>query len=99
MNLDSIALLLGMFCLPVFLMFLGHRLRGRSSTHKRRFWGGVVGYVFGMGVAISAMILPPVWWVDGGALRPFLVHWAMVLGGLLGVITGPFWARSPGHRS
>ena len=98
MSLDSVVLLLGFFGVPVLLMFLGHRLRGRSPTHKRRFWGGVVGYVVGMGAAITAMLLPPVWWVDGGALRPFLVYWAMFLGGLLGVITGPFWARSPGRR-
>ncbi|TFH64668.1 MAG: hypothetical protein E4G90_07615 [Gemmatimonadales bacterium] len=96
MTAASFALLLGLFGVPGLLMALGHRLRRRSEGHKLRFWGGVTGYILGMSVAISAMLLPPVWWADGTFLRPFLVHWAMVLGGILGLLTGPYWARTPG---
>ena len=98
MMLDSLGLFLGLFGVPGLLLSLGHRLRGRSTRHKRRFWGGVLGYVVGIGTAVAAMLLPPVGWGEGASLRPFLVHWAMLLGGLIGVLTGPLWARSPGRR-
>jgi len=99
MNLDPSVLLLGLFGIPVLLMALGHRLRGKSGSHKRRFWGGVLGYLLGMTAAIGAMVLPPVSWDGGGSLRPFLVHWAMFLGGLSGIVTGPYWARIPRRRT
>jgi hypothetical protein len=98
MTAHLFALLLGLFGVPGLLMSLGHRLRGRSRSHKRRFWGGVLGYIVGVSVAVSAMLLPPVWWADGTFLRPFLVHWAMLSGGALGVLTGPLWARTPPKR-
>jgi hypothetical protein len=98
MTISLLALLLGLFGVPALLMILGHRLRGRSERHKRRFWGGVLGYVLGMVVAVCAMLLPPVGWADGSLLRPFLVHWSMFTGGVLGVLTGPAWARTPARR-
>jgi hypothetical protein len=98
MTISLLALLLGLFGVPALLMILGHRLRRRTESHKRRFWGGVLGYVLGIVVAVSAMVLPPVWWADGSLLRPFLVHWSMVTGGVLGVLTGPAWARPPSRR-
>ena len=98
MTADPFALLLGLFGVPAVLMILGHRLRGRSEEHKRRFWGGVLGYTLGMVVAIIAMLIPPVDWADGALMRSVLVHWAMLTGGTLGVLTGPFWARAPSRR-
>jgi len=81
MTPPSIALLLGLFGVPSMLMVLGHRLRGRSESHKRRFWGGVLGYILGTLFAVTAMFIPPVWWPEESVLRPFLVHWPMLLGG------------------
>lgn len=98
MMAQPVALLLGLFAVPGLLMVFGHRLRGRSESHKRRFWGGVTGYILGMLVAISSMLFPPVWWADESFLRPFLVHWPMLIGGGLGILTGPFWARPPSKR-
>lgn len=95
MTVSSAALLLGLFGTPAFLMVLGHRLRGRSKAHRRRFWGGVYGYFIGIIVAISAMLLPPIWWGSEPSIRQLLVHWSMLLGGLVGVLTGPYWARRP----
>ena len=94
----SIALFLGLFGVPSLLMILGHRLRGRSENHKRRFWGGVFGYFGGAILAITAMLVPPVLWPEESVLRPFLVHWPILLGGVLGILSGPLWARNPGRR-
>lgn len=98
MTISSVALLLGLFGTPAFLMVLGHRLRGRTQAHRRRFWGGVYGYFLGMVFSISAMLLPPVAWAQEPSIRLFLVHWAMLLGGMIGILTGPYWARKPRRR-
>lgn len=95
MIVQSLALLLGLFGVPVLLMVMGHRLRGRSRAHKRRFWGGAFGYVVGILIAVSAMLLPPVYWGSEEFLRSLLVHWSMLGGGLMGVLSGPLWARVP----
>ena len=94
----SLALLIGLFGIPGVLMAFGHRLRGRTTTHKGRFWGGVYGYIVGTGLAVAAMMLPPVAWEADHGLRAFLVHWSMVTGGILGLLTGPIWARAPRQR-
>jgi hypothetical protein len=96
--IHPIALALGFFGVPCLLMAFGHRLRGRTQTHKRRFWGGVAGFLLGMALAIPAMILPPTMWADEALLRPLLVHWAMLVGGVSGVLTGPWWAKAPSER-
>ena len=98
MTISSAAFLLGIFFTPALVMVLGHRLRGRSQEHRRRFWGGVYGYFLGIILSISAMLLPPVAWGQGLSIRTFLVHWAMLIGGMAGILTGPYWARKPGRR-
>jgi len=98
MTISLFALLLGLFGTPAALMILGHRLRGRTLNHKRRFWGGVYGYFLGILLSVSAMLFPPVAWAQEPSIRLFLAHWAMLLGGLIGILTGPYWARKPRSR-
>jgi hypothetical protein len=88
MTLQGLALLLGLFGAPAALAALGHRFRERDPAEKRRFWGGVIGYVAGLTVALWAMMAPPVWWAGDGALRELVVHWAMLGGFLMGVLAG-----------
>ena len=86
---ERVALLLGLFAAPLVLLYLGHRLRGRGPRARHAFWGGVAGYVVGMLISVAAMMMPPVWWT-GEAARDFAVHWAMLVGFLLGIMLGPF---------
>jgi len=88
MTVHGLALLLGLFGVPAVLAVLGHRFRERASPARRRFWGGVVGYGAGLAVALSAMMVPPVWWAGDGTLREVAVHWAMLAGVLVGVLAG-----------
>jgi hypothetical protein len=44
------------------------------------------------------MLFPPTLWADEALLRPLLIHWAMLVGGVAGVLTGPWWARVPRKR-
>jgi hypothetical protein len=80
-----LALLAGLFILPVVLLTLGHRMRDRSARTKRLFWGGVIGHAIGIVVTMVVMMSPPVWWADTESVRTFAVHWAMVLGCAAGV--------------
>jgi hypothetical protein len=98
MTLQGLALLLGLFGAPSALAALGHRFRERDPLEKRRFWGGVLGYVAGLIVALSAMMVPPVWWAGAGVLRELVVHWSMLAGFLAGVLAGhlPLGRDEPG---
>jgi len=91
--MDSAALLAGFFLAPALLLVLGHGLRKRVPRARYRFWGGIVGYLLGVVVAVLAMMIPPTGWAGEGGLRSSMVHWAMVTGCLLGVFVGSLFPR------
>ncbi|HEX6041689.1 hypothetical protein [Longimicrobium sp.] len=95
MSLPTMALLTGLFIAPVALLWMGHRLRRRSAAWKGVFWGAVTGHALGMLVTVAALHYPPVPWGDGGG-RPVLVHWAMLLGAVLGGAMG--WTAGARRR-
>jgi hypothetical protein len=99
MTLHGLALLLGLFGAPAALATLGHRFRERAPLQKRRFWGGLIGYATGLALALSAMMVPPVWWEGGALLREVAVHWSMLLGFLAGVLGGNLNPGARGSRS
>lgn len=87
MSLATLALLAGLFAVPVVLLWMGHRLRRRPAAWRGAFWGAVAGHALGMLVSVGALHYPPVLWGDGG-WRTLLVHWAMLLGAVLGGAVG-----------
>jgi hypothetical protein len=82
----GIALLLGLFVVPLALLAAGHRLRERSARVRGAFWGGVIGHSTAVVIAVTAMHYPPVLWT--GEVRTALALWSMLLGGVLGMILG-----------
>lgn len=86
--MDGIALLAGLFVVPILLLATGHRLRRRDAPTRYRFWGGVLGYIVGLLVATAAMLAPPVWWQGGGVVRELFVYWAMTAGFVAGIAVG-----------
>ena len=89
MIVEPIALLFGLFGAPLVLLYLGHRLRDHGPRAKRRFWGGVIGYIAGMLLSMIAMLGPPVFWAGAGLARDIAIHWSMLSGLLLGLIIAP----------
>lgn len=87
MTASLMALLAGLFIVPVGLLWMGHRLRRRPAAWRGAFWGAVAGHGVGMLATAVALHYPPVLWEDGGG-RTVLVHWAMLLGALLGGAIG-----------
>jgi peptidoglycan biosynthesis protein MviN/MurJ (putative lipid II flippase) len=101
MSLGLMALLAGLFVVPVALLWMGHRLRRRSAAWRGAFWGAVTGHALGMLVTVAALHYPPVLWGDGGS-RPVLVYWPMLLGavagGAIGWMLGARRGGAPGQR-
>ncbi len=93
MSLNLVALLLGLFGVPVALLWLGHRLRKRNPLRSRIFWGGVGGHCVAACLAVTLGMIPPEAWSSGDAARGFAVFWTLlvfpVLGGLLGAAMFP----------
>lgn len=87
MSLSLLALLAGLFIVPVALLWMGHRLRRRTPAWRGAFWGAVAGHTLGMLVTLAALHYPPVLWGDGG-WRTTLVHGAMLLGAAAGGAIG-----------
>jgi len=81
-----LALLLGLFIVPLFLLALGHRLRDGGPQHRAAFWGGVIGHTVAMVVSITALHYPPVLWST--QTRVLIAFWLMLLGGVAGVAAG-----------
>jgi hypothetical protein len=87
--MTNIALLLGLFIVPLALLALGHRLRDRTPQQRGAFWGGVIGHTFAVVVAVTALHYPPVLW--NSQERIVIAFWSMLLGGIVGAAVG--WIR------
>lgn len=87
MTVSLLALLVGLFGVPVVLLWLGHRLRRHSPRRRAVFWGATIGYVLGMLAMLAAIHYPPVLW-QGADWRTWLVHWGMLAGAALGAGVG-----------
>ena len=81
----GVALIAGLFLVPLALLAVGHRFRSRPARRQRIFWGGTIGYFAGVVIACTAMMLPPVLWTNSSALRGLTVFGAMPAGFLLGL--------------
>ena len=88
----KIALLLGLFAVPAYLLSLGNRFRYRTPSERGRFWGGVIGHSLGVLVAVTAMLAPPLLWPTS-SMRDLAVHWSMVVLGVGGLVFGAIVLR------
>lgn len=86
MTLGHLALLAGLFAVPVFLLLLGHRLRRRPPLWRRIFWGAVAGHIAGLLVLTIATHYPPVVWEGGSVWRDLAVYWSPLVGAALGAL-------------
>lgn len=85
--MTKLAFLLGLFAVPLALLFAGHSFRRRSARGRTVFWGAVVGYFAGVLLATTLALVPAVQWLDH-APRGVAVQWGMLLGALLGTAAG-----------
>jgi hypothetical protein len=88
MTFGLTAMLLGLFAVPVALLWSGHRLRRRSRRWRSVFWGALFGYALGSCIAIAAGMIPPATWASDDTLRGLLGFWSLVLLPAFGAIIG-----------
>ena len=86
--LNLIALLVGLFGVPVALLQYGHRLRRRSLRFQRAFWGALAGHCLAGTIAMIAAMLPPEAWTASEVTRGVLGLWAMLVLPILGCVAG-----------
>lgn len=90
--MSGIALLTGLFGVPAFLLWIGHRLGERSPLERGIFWGGITGHSIGLLSALIALHYPPVLW--SGELRIAVAFWFMLICGVIGAVIGALRART-----
>lgn len=84
MSPGTVALLLGLFVVPVALLALGHRLRRRTPRQRAVFWGGLAGYLIGaLGVMWVGMV-PAAEWSAGDTARGLIGFWGLIIAPVLG---------------
>ena len=84
MSVGTIALLVGLFVVPLGLLALGHRLRRRTSVQRAIYWGGLIGYLLGSVATLWVGMVPAQEWSDSDTLRGLLGYWGLIIGPVVG---------------
>ncbi|MGH7637898.1 MAG: hypothetical protein ACREOK_09625 [Gemmatimonadaceae bacterium] len=84
MSIGVVALLVGLFVIPLIILGLGHRLRRRSPTQRRVFWGALVGYLVAALAAMWVGMVPAAEWSNSDTVRGLLGFWGLLVGPLIG---------------
>jgi hypothetical protein len=93
MNLGLTVFLIGLFLVPIALLWWGHRLRRLDPRPRRAFWGAIIGHCVAGTLAVTFGMIPPEAWTAGDTMRGFFGLWALLLLPLLGGITGALTNR------
>jgi hypothetical protein len=88
MNAGIVAFIVGLYVLPLALLWLGHHLKRRSAQAKRIFWGAVIGHCIAGTLALFAGMMLPEEWTAQERMRGFLGLWALLIFPLAGGIVG-----------
>jgi amino acid transporter len=90
MSLGVMAMLAGVFVVPVVLLVLGHRLRRREARWQRAFWGALIAHVVMAPIALVAAMSPAAEWAPTDTLRGALGFWSLLvvpaIGGMIGAL-------------
>ena len=88
MTLGSFALLLGIFGVPMVLLWAGHRMRRRSPRWHAAFWGGIAGHLLALVVGSVAAMVPAEQWAPADVWRGALGLWSFLVSPAMGAAIG-----------
>ena len=83
-----IALLLGLFAVPMFLLWAGHHWRHTTARMRGAFWGGLIAHSIAALLATAAGVFWPVEWESTHGWRGFFGFWSMLILFILGAVVG-----------
>jgi hypothetical protein len=89
-TLHQIALVLGVFGVPLALLVAGRRIRRAPMQRQSAFWGAVIGHVVAAIASLGASLMPPIGWQSADTLRGALGVWGLLALPLLGAVFGAF---------
>ena len=88
MTLGVFFFLVGLYVLPLWLLWLGHHLKRRSPRAKRVFWGAIIGHCIAGTLALLAGIMFPEEWTAQERIRGFLGLWSLLIFPVAGAVAG-----------
>ena len=88
MTIGTVAMLVGLFGVPVFLLLAGHRLRRRTPRQRAIFWGALTGYGVASLAALVVSIYPAAMWDETDTMRGLLGFWSFVIAAVMGAAAG-----------
>ena len=94
MNVHQVALLLGLFVVPLLALALGHRLARRGPLARNVFWGLVAGHTVAALAASTVAMTEPEFWGAADLWRGIIGYWGMLLLPLAGAALGALRSRS-----
>jgi hypothetical protein len=93
MSVNQLAFLVGLFGIPLLLLWVGHHVRRSGPLRRRMFWGAVVGHCVAGTLAVTAGLIQPEMWSADDTVRGAVGFWAMlalpVAGALLAGLRSP----------
>lgn len=91
-------MLLGLFAVPLFLLWAGHRWRHTTRRMRGAFWGGIIAHTIAALLATAAGVFWPLEWDATDGWRGFFGFWSMlvlfILGALIGALVNDRAARA-----
>ena len=93
MSVGIVVFLLGLFAVPLALLWWGHRVRRLDPRARRGFWGAIIGHCVAGSLAVTLGMLPPESWTEGETIRGFFGLWSMLVFPVIGGMTGALTAR------
>jgi hypothetical protein len=86
--IGRIALLLGLFAVPAFLLWAGHHWRHTSARVRGAFWGGIIAHTLAAMLATAAGVFWPLEWGATDSWRGFFGYWSMLVLFIVGALIG-----------
>lgn len=93
MNPGLLVFLVGLYLVPIVLLWWGHRLRRLPPRYRAAFWGAIVGHCVAGLLAVTLGMIPPEAWTEGETIRGFFGLWALFVLPVAGGITGALTVR------
>lgn len=98
MTVGTAAMLLGIFGVPIVLLWAGHRMRRRTARWHAAFWGGVIGHLASLVIGSIAAMTPAEQWAPTDTWRGALGLWSFLVLPTVGAMVGAISSRGVDER-